>query len=206
MIVACVFTLACEDIKNLAVNELWDVSGDVMSLILIGTNLAIVVQIVGSSDAKRKRIESEKLRTIFDKMITAEAQDREAMDAKWKEYVDDAPADSEVRLYEKMAQLVQQTTANGTVVVAQKQTLTGPEHLMKVCKKHNKKVHRVFLMIASRCGAEYHEGPLKELKRVKEKATKDYGKDFRKVVDVVRGTIEFKGPADNVTTFRKLFL
>ena len=78
-------------------------------------------------------------------MIAAEAKDREAMDAKWKEYVDEAPADSEVRLYEKMALLVQQTTANGTVtvVVAQKRTVTGPEHLYNVSKKHSKKVHEL---------------------------------------------------------------
>ena len=194
MIIACVFTLSCEDMKSLGGSELWDVSGDVMSLILICMNLLIVVQIAWSSDLKRRRVEAKQLRMVFDQMVAAEAKDREAMDGKWKEYVVDARPGSEEILYEKMALLVQQTKAGGMVVVAQKQQgLPTVKHLMKLSKKHNKKVHSKFLQLASQCGAEYHEGPLKDVKRVQEKAKNDYKNDFRKVVDIVRGTIEFEG-------------
>ena len=85
-------------------------------------------------------------------------------------------------------------SASASRVVAQKQQgLPTVKHLMKLSKKHNKKVHSKFLQLASQCGAEYHEGPLKDVKRVREKARNDYAQDFRKVVDIVRGTIEFKG-------------
>ena len=78
MIIACIFTLTLQDIVYLQGfgddPELFWVSGDTMSYILIGTNVAIVLQILFSSDAKRRKTDALTLATLFNQMILAEVR------------------------------------------------------------------------------------------------------------------------------------
>ena len=81
------------------------------------------------------------------------------------------------------------------MVLSQKANLARLGRLMEVSEKHELRVHKVFERLAAKCGAEYHAGPLKDSKRVSQKAEKDYGGDVRKVVDVVRGLAVFTSAA-----------
>ena len=199
MIVACIFALALQDIcyldwllGNGSDGETWQMNSDYSSWILIANNLLIVVQIGGSSEFKRIRDAADKLRRIFDAMTAAEAVDLAKMEAAWQGYVDAADPGADEILYTKMGQLAALPSQGGKVVVlSQKANLARLGRLMEVSEKHEPRVHKVFERLAARCGAEYHAGPLKDSKRVNQKAEKDYGGDVRKVVDVVRGTIEF---------------
>ena len=193
---ACVFTLALQDMKYLDTasgksDGKFFTNGDIVSCILIGTNLMIVVQIVKSSDLKRRRIFADRIRKLFTEMTVAEETDRKAMDAEWEKYKAAASPDAEGALYAQMNELVQRTTQAGTVEVAQKASLGHLGELIALSKKHEKKVHRVFAALAVRCGAEYEAGPLKDPKRITAKSNADYNGNVKKVVDVVRGTIEF---------------
>ena len=124
---ACVFTLALQDMKYLDTasgksDGKFFTNGDIVSCILIGTNLMIVVQIVKSSDLKRRRIFADRIRKLFTEMTVAEETDRAAMDAEWEKYKAAASPDAEA-LYAQMSELVQRTTQAGTVEVAQKASL-----------------------------------------------------------------------------------
>ena len=77
LILACVFTLALQDMKYLDTasgksDGKFFTNGDIVSCILIGTNLMIVVQIVKSSDLKRRRIFADRIRKLFTEMTVAE--------------------------------------------------------------------------------------------------------------------------------------
>ena len=175
MIIACIFTLTLQDIVYLQGfgddHELFWISGDTMSYILIGTNVAIVLQILFSSDAKRRKTDALTLATLFNQMIVAEVRrgpshslayartrslarsiahsyapslqtsDKSQMDNAWNNYLNNAAPGAELELFARMKELAKKVEG---AIVSQMASLNQLADLMKLSKRYSAKVHRVF--------------------------------------------------------------
>ena len=170
MIIACIFTLTLQDIVYLQGfgddHELFWISGDTMSYILIGTNVAIVLQILFSSDAKRRKTDALTLATLFNQMIVAEVRrglihssrsltrslahsytpslqtsDKLQMDTAWNNYLNNAAPGAELELFARMKELAKKVEG---AIVSQMASLNQLADLMKLSKRYSAKVHRVF--------------------------------------------------------------
>mmetsp|Transcript_106950 Transcript_106950/g.310498 ORF Transcript_106950/g.310498 Transcript_106950/m.310498 type:complete len:635 (-) Transcript_106950:232-2136(-) len=125
---------------------------------------------------------------VYNDMSADEAAFKDQFDAVWAKLCTDAGPGADTALFALLEALVQQNQA-GTVAQDGIQSVT---QLMELSHRHNKHVQSVFKRIADECDAEYHAGPVKDLKRVQAKADTDYEGDVARVVDTVRASIIFR--------------
>ena len=161
----------------------------VSGVCVILVNLAIIPAsvVMVRADARTRATKAEERRKLYDKLKTAEVEDRKKYDLAWQGYVNEDPSAEATllgRLLRLKARVDDAAAAAGITTVAHPVSAGRDlDELMRTAEASNDAMHERAKALCMAMGAlEYTQGPVKKKERVEEKMAADYGGDFRQVI------------------------
>ena len=152
-------------------------------------NLAIIPAgvVMVRADVKTRATKGGERRKLYNKLKTAEVEDRKKYDLAWQGYVNEDPSVEATLLGSLLRLKAQVDDAAATEGIT---TVSHPvsagrdlDELMRTAKASNDAMHEMVQALCMAMGAlVYNQGPIKKQERVEEKMAADYGGDFRQVI------------------------
>lgn len=146
---------------------------DLISILLIATNVGVVLLIIYSTDRIRFARSEETVAKLFEELMEAEGKDKVKFDTVWETYLYNAPPGVYDGLLAKLAKLSKEYPEDN--IITHDDQYNKAEKLLEVAGEYDSMVHAYFNKWCVSLGGSYHAGTIKTLERVNMKADAEYG-------------------------------